>query len=420
MAYQILNNKSVITYLLSIPQLREFFATDRPQDFSCQEIGDGNLNLVFIVSTNHQPQKQLIVKQALPYIRCLGEEYLMAKERMHYEIDALKKFYQFSPVHTPKIYHTDKTMCLVVMQYLGQHLIMRKGMIKKNYYPEFANHISSFLAESLFKTSSFCLESIEKNQLISQFNSNELRKLTENFVFSFPFMSHPTNHVRPTLQNTAQALWADLAFKEQVLVLKDLFMNKTDALLHGDLHTGSIMINPYETYVIDPEFAFVGPFGFDVGALLGNLVMSWVSHLIYHQDQDYQTWILTVIKEFITQFENKFLALARQHSACPLIIDGYLSKTELESFLQKFMRNLFQESIGFAGCKMARRQLGVAGVEDIRGISDEVAVTKAEKLVLAIAREFVVNHRRYETIDDLLKTLHHYSHQQTQNVTQSN
>ena len=44
-------------------------------------------------------------------------------------------------------------------------------------------------------------------------------------------------------------------------------MGSPEALIHGDLHTGSIMVTESETRVIDPEFAFYGPMGFDVGAV---------------------------------------------------------------------------------------------------------------------------------------------------------
>jgi 5-methylthioribose kinase len=51
--------------------------------------------------------------------------------------------------------------------------------------------------------------------------------------------------------------------------LKLKFMGSPEALIHGDLHTGSIMVTQSETLVIDPEFAFYGPMGFDIGAVLG-------------------------------------------------------------------------------------------------------------------------------------------------------
>ena len=55
------------------------------------------------------------------------------------------------------------------------------------------------------------------------------------------------------------------------------FCEQSQALIHGDLHTGSIMVTVSSTKVIDPEFAFYGPIGFDVGALLGNFLLSYFS-----------------------------------------------------------------------------------------------------------------------------------------------
>lgn len=408
MSYYILTTNSVLSYVVTIPSLRKFFATDQITNLTAKEIGDGNLNLVFIVS-NIENDKHVIVKQAVPYLRCIGKDYPLEKERMLYEIGALQQFSKFANKHIPHIYHADQEMCLVVMQYLGKHLIMRKGMIAATYYPKFADHISTFLATSLFKTSSLYLDSIEKNALISQFNANALRKLTENFVFTFPYMMHETNKVRPTMQKHAENLWADVAFKKSMLQLKYLFINKTDALLHGDLHTGSIMINQHETYVIDPEFAFVGPFGFDIGAVLANLIMSWISHFERSRDEHYQAWIFQTINDFLTQFTHKFLNLWNNHSPDSFVINGFMTNAEFKNYQQHFMLTILRESIGFAGCKIARRQLGVAGVEDIRGISDEAAATRLETMALSIARDFVVNYHHYNQISDILTFIKHYA-----------
>lgn len=35
------------------------------------------------------------------------------------------------------------------------------------------------------------------------------------------------------------------------------------------------MVTPDSTQVIDPEFAFYGPIGFDIGAFLGNLMLAF-------------------------------------------------------------------------------------------------------------------------------------------------
>lgn len=37
------------------------------------------------------------------------------------------------------------------------------------------------------------------------------------------------------------------------------------------------MVTSDSTQVIDPEFAFYGPMGFDIGALIGNLILAYFS-----------------------------------------------------------------------------------------------------------------------------------------------
>lgn len=59
----------------------------------------------------------------------------------------------------------------------------------------------------------------------------------------------------------------------QLLICR--FCERAQALIHGDLHTGSVMVTTDSTQVIDPEFAFYGPMGFDIGAYLGNLILAF-------------------------------------------------------------------------------------------------------------------------------------------------
>lgn len=59
--------------------------------------------------------------------------------------------------------------------------------------------------------------------------------------------------------------------------LRHKFISAKEALIHGDLHTGSIMVTENSTKVIDPEFAFYGPIGFDTGAFVANLLLNFFS-----------------------------------------------------------------------------------------------------------------------------------------------
>ena len=402
--YKILDIKSVIAHVSNIEEVMDYFDS---QDISADEIGDGNLNFVYKISSVQNPQKALIVKQAVPYLRCVGEDFLLSRYRMNYEIRALQKFRAISHAFVPQIYHASEEMSLVVMEYFGNHIIMRKGLINGVQYKNFSEHISTYMSATLFYTSSLYLDSHDKRKLIDSFNSNtQLCKLTEDLVFSFAFMEHETNNNENVKNNPeAKKLFMDMEFKERVLELKYKFMTQNDALLHGDLHTGSIMINEDETYVIDPEFAFVGPFGFDVGALLANLANNYIYHLIVTKDRNFQEWLLKTIKEVLEKFSEKFLGFWSEHNNSALLVDGYLDNITLQNYKERFVKNILSQSVGFAGCKMARRVYGVAGVEEIRGIQNPELRAKAEKTALKIAREFVVKYEKIENIDEILEII---------------
>lgn len=78
MPYQKLTTQTLLPHILKIATVQKFFNNDESfkdsklddSQFSVEEIGDGNLNQVFLVK--HKPSKRaLIVKQSLPYLRCV-------------------------------------------------------------------------------------------------------------------------------------------------------------------------------------------------------------------------------------------------------------------------------------------------------------------------------------------------------------
>ena len=402
MSYKILTTDILKAYILDIEEVTTYLQKGQIEIY---EIGDGNLNFVYNV-INVDTKKSIIVKQAVPYLRIAGEGFPLSRERIFFEIRALSFYQEVVPHLAPKIYYADEAMSLLIMQNLSEHIIMRKGLIDTTYYPNFTEHISTFLARTLFFSSSLYLNSTKKRALIEQFNNNrELCKLTEDFVFTLPFMEDETNDINPDLLNDAKALFSENRFKKNVLKLKYIFMTQSDALLHGDLHTGSIMLNQKDTYVIDPEFAFIGPFAFDIGALIANLINAYISHFYRSENREYQAWILQSIREIYTQFETKFLELWSQYPHSALLKEGFISEDELNLFKEEFMQNIFSQSVGFAGCKIARRVFGIAGVEDIRGIKDRENRADAERLALKIGKDLILNYETITNIDELIEIL---------------
>jgi 5-methylthioribose kinase len=274
---------------------------------------------------------------------------------------------------------------------------MRKGLIASQRYPNFGEQIAEFLAQTLFKTSDLYLDSAAKKQAVIRFTNPELCKLTEDVIFSEPYQADAPNNRHNPLLDAGQiaALRANRAVLREVGWMKWAFMTRTEALIHGDLHTGSIMVTDDRIWMIDPEFAYYGPMGFDIGAVLGNLALSYASHLAHSPDPqrraDYQGYLLQTIGEVWEGFSTRFEALWREHDpAAP------------DEFRSSFLLTLLRDSIGFAACKMIRRILGVAHVIDLEQIADPAERARVESWALSIAERMLLERASISEIGGLV------------------
>lgn len=399
--FHILDRNTLFDYIRTIPTVMSALGGNVDQ-LSVEEIGNGNLNFVYRIRRSDEPSKAVIVKQAVPYLRMVGESWPLDRERMTYEIRALRTYNEIVPDFVPKIYHADGQMSTLIMQCLDDHIILRQGMISGNIYPRVAEHIGIFLAETLFRTSALNMESEERRRLSDKFTLNsDLCKLTEEFIFTFPYMEHASNYSNPATDVWArQNIRNNASYKAGVLKFKELFVTKQDALLHGDLHTGSLMVNHVETYVIDMEFAFFGPFGFDVGKIIANFLMCATAHLHRSSDRSYLNWLLDQSITIWKVFAERFQQLWEMTNVSTMIIPGLLSDAEFAEYKVAFMRRMLQDSMGFCACSIARRTLGIAGVADIREIADLALRSKLEIINLQLSKLLMDQHSLVQTVED--------------------
>ena len=69
-------------------------ATER---LHASEVGDGNLNLVFIIEGLDNPQHSVVLKQALPYLRVAGDSWPLTRERMRFETAGAAETWRTGP-----------------------------------------------------------------------------------------------------------------------------------------------------------------------------------------------------------------------------------------------------------------------------------------------------------------------------------
>ncbi|MFD1735521.1 S-methyl-5-thioribose kinase [Bacillus salitolerans] len=355
---------------------------------TCKEIGDGNLNLIFHIRDEVNNQG-IIIKQALPYAKVVGESWPLTINRNKIERDALHVFGQYVPEFVPKVYYSDETLAIMIMEDLSHLVIARKGLINNAHYPVLAKHIGVYLAKTLFYTSDFALDPQEKKKLVKQFSNPELCKITEDLVFTDPFFNHETNNFEDELTPSVHQIWENIKLKQEVAKLKKKFVTTGEALLHGDLHTGSIFASESQTKVIDPEFAFYGPIGFDVGQFIANLLLNALSKPEHERlklyDQIIETW---------NTFKETFTTSWVQDS-----IEIY---TKIEGYLDFTLSQIFEDTIGFAGCEMIRRTIGLAHVADLDGIEKLNDRLIAKTNALSLGTELILNRDSIYSVEELI------------------
>lgn len=96
----------------------------------------------------------MIVKQALPYVRCVGESWPLTLDRARIEAQTLLTHAQFCPQHTVTVLHHDAELAVMVQEDLSDYRIWRSELIQGFTIPR-PPRKGEYLAQTLFHTSDF-------------------------------------------------------------------------------------------------------------------------------------------------------------------------------------------------------------------------------------------------------------------------
>lgn len=414
--YHVLAPQSVSAYLVGCPDIAARLGGTSAQWYG-REVGDGNLNLVFIVEG---PRGSVVVKQALPYVRLVGESWPLPLNRSHFEHLALVEQARWVAPFVPVVLHADREMALIVMEYLAPHVVLRQGLIIGRRYPRVGKHLGEFLARTLYFTSDLFLSAEAKKQRIADFLGNAaMCKISEDLIFDEPYFDAPMNrHTHPQLDALIVALRRDARLKLAVQEMKWQFLNAPEALIHGDLHTGSVMVTEDDTRVIDPEFAFYGPMGFDIGAIIGNLLMAYLAQPGHEQQrgerEQHGNYILDQLQDLWEAFRDSFAALWRQRHVGAGSGGVYQLRLHVDSpdllplAIESRLAAIWRQSLGFAGCKMIRRIAGLAHIADFEAIADPDVRAACEHNAVDLARDLLLRRDCYASVHDVVAAARQY------------
>ncbi|PQZ54931.1 S-methyl-5-thioribose kinase [Bacillus sp. MYb209] len=394
--YFLMEAKDVIAYVKE--KLSKFEDT---KGLQCKEIGDGNLNYVFRV-WDEESNNSIIVKQAGDTAR-ISDEFKLSTNRIRIESDVLQLEEELASGLVPKVYLFDSVMNCCVMEDLSDHTILRTALINHQIFPRLADDLTTFMVNTLLLTSDVVMNHKEKKELVKNYINPELCEITEDLVYSEPFTNHNKRNELFQLNEgwIREHIYSDKELRMEVAKLKFAFMTNAQALLHGDLHTGSVFVKSDSTKVIDPEFAFYGPMGYDVGNVMANLIFAWVNAdetMPPGAEKDtYMDWLQSTMVDVIDLFKKKFL------DAWDIHVTEIMAKEE--GFNHVYLQSVLEDTAAVTGLELIRRIVGLAKVKDITCIGNDEVRARAERICLQVAKKFILRANQYKTGTSFVETL---------------
>lgn len=385
MESKLLNNLEIIDYVVE-----KGFFNDK-STLECVEIGDGNINYVFKVF-DKKTNKSLVIKQSDTLLRSSGRPLDINRSKIEYNI--LKTQYEIYPGSVPEVYYYDEEKSMIIMEDISSYKNLREELSKGNIYSHLSDSLSEFLAKTLLPTTDLVISRKEKKENVKKYTNPDLCDISEDLVFTEPYYNYKDrNIITDGLESFVEKeLYKDEELIGEVLKLKDKFQTNSQALIHGDLHTGSIFVNDKGIKVIDPEFAFYGPIGYDIGNVWGNIIFALANSLVMNDNR--KDTLFQLLEDIIDKTIDK---LDRAY-------DNYITNDYFRNmyFKKYYLKEIISDSFGYAATEIIRRDVGDSKVKEITSIKDnDLRIAIDIKLIL-IGKYLIKNRDSIGSAKDLI------------------
>ncbi len=354
-------------------------------NLTVKEIGDGNINYIFKVE-NKIDGKSIVLKQADKLLRSSGRPLDLTRSKI--EANILRIENDLAPHFVPEIYFYDEIMCVLAMEDISEYKNLRTELIAGKIFPNFADNISEFLSRTLLLTTDLFMNKFEKKKNVKEFINPELCDISECLVFTEPYDNNKNRNIITTGNEefVENMLYKNEDLHFAILKLREKFMNYSQSLIHGDLHSGSIFINEKGIKIIDPEFSFYGPMAYDIGNVIGNLYFPLYRAKFFMEDskkkEEFINWLEKCILDIPILFSKK----------CKLLWEKYSNDRLLKNkkFRDYYIENIIKDSLAYAGTEIIRRTVGDTKVLELTSLENSEKKLELERSLINKAISMII------------------------------
>ena len=381
-------------FLMSIEDVKRYAVEvlhkfEPDEETECVEIGDGNINYVFRIWSKRDGHS-VIVKQADKLLRSSGRPLDIYRNKIEASILQLEG--QLAPGYVPEVYYYDETMAATSMEDVSAFKNLRKELAANRVYPHLAENISTFMADTLLPTTDLVLDRAEKKKRVKFYTNPELCEITEDLVLTEPYDDFRGRNIITAGNEdfVREFLYEDQQLHAEVGKLRERFMNNAQALIHGDLHSGSIFANEEGIRVLDPEFAFYGPMGYDIGNVIGNLFFSWANKAFTMPEE---TDAIQALERTIR--DTCDLTMRKLAEKYDQLVTFSLYRAP--AFRKAYLDSVWADSLGYAGTEIIRRTVGDSKVMEVSSVTDPTLRIPIERALVKLGITLI---KQRETLRD--------------------
>ncbi len=359
---------------------------------SSQQSVDSLANIVMRI-TSDAGNPSVILKHVLPYVRAAKENGIdmpLDQNRIYTEVYSLNIWNNIQPGAAPRIYKFDDENYIILMEDLKDMKTLRSELIKRKRYPNFPKQIGQLLGRASFYTSRYYLDRKEKLVLEDHLTHMDTDSFWNSIIFDRILHDATELPINPGAKEAMHKFATNFKVRKEVQILRSRFNDKKECLIHKDLHTSNIFISDTEVCIYDSEYAGYGPISFDIGRLVGNILLNIASLQVGDPSDnsarsDYQQYLIQMTEEILEHFSNQFICSWNSH------VNGYLNIRD------RFLKDAIKEGLGMAACTSICRLFDMSLCFDMKRIDCPDKLATAQCMTILMAEHILMNWERIES-----------------------
>ena len=365
---------------------------------SWEELSSGNINYIYRI-TNEKTNKSVILKFASNETRVRPDGFLSPRRNEH-EAGVLQWYSKVVPECVPHVLKVNKKKHYFLMEDIRGATTLKNALISGAWHENMAETLVFFIVDSTFPLLDMVRRDRQIDRPCSRSFSNDLAHITEELVFTAPYYDLKNKNIYTSgNEEYIKEKLANDELKEILAYLKEKFNTYKQSLIHGDLHTGSILVKTDETEVlsthsglmdmavIDPEFAFYGPIAYDVGNILAHIYFAELYRVFHAKNELSSSICLSNYQEQIEKFI-LFFNFYGTKTLKNLIQDPIYS---CESYLHHYIGKIIDDAFRYAGCEIIRRVVGSAKTLELEMVQDKKVKLPLERTLIDVGVKFILD-----------------------------